>query len=200
MVEKLSNAQFTFKVIESDFVIVADLQSDHFGFRVKIQDDLILKLVLAEEDNLKIAKNDVLFYAALTRAKTSALDLRWCITVKICSKKLSDGRYDVIVTGSKENKRKLHLVDGVIIKRHGVNGDLPCYNHPVCDFQPLKPFHCKSDIGHGFTDEEGKVSAQCLNEECLQLYEKCGGCVSGVLKKITARGDFLKGDFSRISM
>ena len=57
------------KGLESDFVIVADLQSDHFGFPSEIQDDPILKLVLAEEDNFEDSEERRLFYVALTRAK-----------------------------------------------------------------------------------------------------------------------------------
>lgn len=189
------------KGLESDFVIVADLQSDHFGFPSEIQDDPILKLVLAEEDNFEDSEERRLFYVALTRAKKQVHLICDGVSPSRFAEELSDGRYDVIVTGSKENKRKCpSCSDGVIIKRHGRNGDFySCYNHPVCDFKPLECSHCKSDIVMRFTDEEGKVSAQCLNEECLQLYEKCGGCASGVLKKIKgSRGDFLGcHDFSR---
>jgi len=57
------------KGLEADYVILDGLTADKFGFPSEIEDDPLLGLVLARQDNYPHAEERRLFYVALTRAR-----------------------------------------------------------------------------------------------------------------------------------
>ena len=182
------------KGLESDFVVVADLQSDHFGFPSEIQDDPILRMVLAEEDEFEDSEERRLFYVALTRAKKQVHLVCDSVSPSRFAVELSENRFDVKVIGSPENIRKCpSCSDGIIISRKSMRGKFySCYNYPVCDFKPLECSYCKSDIVIRFQDTQDNEIAQCLNEKCKKNFETCEKCLSGILRTQKGfRGDFL---------
>lgn len=61
----------TSKGLESDYVIIAGVDSGNYGFPSEISDDPLLSLVLPKREEFLHAEERRLFYVALTRAKTS---------------------------------------------------------------------------------------------------------------------------------
>jgi ssDNA-binding Zn-finger/Zn-ribbon topoisomerase 1 len=181
------------KGLESDFVIVVDLQSGHYGFPSEIQDDPILRLVLAQEDNFQDSEERRLFYVALTRAKKQVHLICDSIQPSRFAEELSNGFFDVRIYGTKINKRKCpSCSDGILIKRNNAEGEFySCCNYPICDFKPLECSYCKSDIVLRFQDTEGNEIAECLNEKCKKRFDVCKKCQIGILeKRKNLRGDF----------
>jgi DNA helicase-4 len=57
------------KGLEADFVVIADVITDKYGFPKEIEDDPLMNLVLATEQKIANAEERRLFYVAATRAR-----------------------------------------------------------------------------------------------------------------------------------
>lgn len=181
------------KGLEADFVIVLDLMADHFGFPSEIQDDPLLGLVLANEDDFLDSEERRLMYVALTRTKHQVHLISDASCPSRFAQELASGNYNVFVTGDQNAGKKCPACsDGVLIKKSGELGDYySCYNFPVCKFKPLTCPECNEEIVLRQKDKHGDEIAICQSESCKNIQECCDRCDKGVFQVIQGkRGPF----------
>ena len=178
------------KGLEADFVIVADLKSDHHGFPSEILGDPILNLVLPNQDNFADSEERRLFYVALTRAKKQTHLICDSTCPSRFAQELAKEEYAVTTTGNVDAGKKCPAcTDGVIIKKRGADGEFySCQNYPVCKFKPFKCPVCNSDIVLREKTEQGYDVAICQSEDCREVQPQCPDCSDGILIKRT--GDY----------
>ena len=182
------------KGLESDFVIITDLNSDHFGFPSDVHDDPILNLILPSTDKFEDSEERRLFYVALTRAKHQTHLLCDATCPSRFAEELVEGDYKIVVSGEKDASRKCPVCSsGVILKKTGKYGTYyECCNKPICNYKPPVCNACGQDIVMRYRGKDGKEFAICQSKNCKTIHEVCNRCTFGVLREVhTNNGSFL---------
>lgn len=130
----------TSKGLESDYVIIAGVDSGNYGFPSEISDDPLLSLVLPKREEFLHAEERRLFYVALTRAKTSVYVLYDPNRPSTFVKELA--RYENVVCEDPALTPKPTTGEGcpschkgILQARKGSAGPfLGCSQYPSCDY------------------------------------------------------------------
>ncbi len=182
------------KGLEADYVIVADLNSEKSGFPSERGNDPVLNLVLSKRDRFEHSEERRLFYVAMTRAREQTHLIANSLEQSAFARELAAGDYDIVVTGAPGNKFPCpECKDGKIVEKKLPGQSLfGCSNYPLCEYMAPGCSSCDRSFVERKKDEDGRVFAQCLNDDCSQRYEACSRCPGGILiRRSGPRGDFL---------
>lgn len=119
------------KGLESENVIILNLEDNFLGFPNKINDDPILKYVLPRNEKYLYAEERRLFYVALTRTKNNVYLLVNKNNPSIFVSELLKDSFNYI-----EVKQDIcDKCGGILVKRKGKYGEFyGCSNYPKCKF------------------------------------------------------------------
>lgn len=168
------------KGLESDNVIILDLNRGTLGFPTEMTDDPILELVMTEEDNYPYAEERRLFYVGLTRSKnnvyliTSPHNQSAFIRELISNEKFNVDIHDEDGVGNIDCKK---CKTGWMSKRESAYGPFyGCSNYPYCYETIAVCEECQKGVY--ITNEFSNI---CSNTLCQHEPPTCETCWS-VLK------------------
>lgn len=126
------------KGLESDYVILISGEDSKNGFPNKMEDDILLNLVLGKNSKFDFAEERRLFYVALTRTKSIVYILSDKNKPSTFVKEIED-RCFVMNPELKQQKSDANLCpyckSGQLIIRQGANGRFyGCSNYPYCNY------------------------------------------------------------------
>jgi DNA helicase-4 len=119
------------KGMESDYVVVMDLQQDNRGFPSTIDDDPILSLVLPEEESYPYAEERRLFYVALTRARVACHLISPSNQPSLFAKELLGDQIGTHVGLDRYVNAECPICKSGRTIRNS-NGGSDCSNRPIC--------------------------------------------------------------------
>lgn len=117
------------KGLESDYVILLNVNSGKYGFPSEIVDDPILSLVLKIQDEIENAEERRLFYVALTRTKNTVFI--------ICNQNNPSKFVNELLSEYGDVNKCPMCKEGVLIKRINRNNKSEfwgCENYPLCNY------------------------------------------------------------------
>lgn len=184
---KISTAHSS-KGLEADFVIIVGLSSGRYGFPSTVEDDPILDLVLAEQEQFEFTEERRLFYVALTRAKQEAHVLASNINISPFAKELEGKEYDVKHHYPDNIKPQecpsCHL--GTLVVRSSATGKKfwGCSNYAKlgCDYTAPIEFCSKCHTGIMQLHMQDNVY-RCTNESCDHEDKICPECGGKLVKR-----------------
>lgn len=166
------------KGLESDNVIIINLQNKISGFPNQMFDDPVLDLIMPQIEEFEFAEERRLFYVALTRTKNKTYlivpqldastfcdELKNKFNIKYKSLEKSNTNKDVRCPKCKH---------GILVKRNGINGRdfLSCSNYPMCDFitnnieildNPIVCNKCGAYMVKRISSKSGDTFLGCIN-------------------------------------
>lgn len=165
------------KGLESENVIILNLENKTSGFPNQIEDDPILNLVLTRPEDYMFAEERRLFYVALTRTKNNCYlivpEMRASI---FYDEIIEDFKLRVECVDTKGNDKIVKcpkcLVGSLVHRKSDARGYsfVSCNNYPVCDFKSNSieildnPIICKSCGGFMIKRESyGETFLGCTN-------------------------------------
>ena len=135
------------KGLESDYVIVLDVNEELYGFPSQITDDPLINLVIKDNEEYSYAEERRLFYVALTRAKKE---------VYLVYKEFQQSRFISELSKENSNLKYINKIDEntvlcpicesqliIVSKRDNQNIKYYLCSHRVCDFIVTIP-KCKT--------------------------------------------------------
>ncbi len=183
------------KGLEGDHVIVLDLNSGRYGFPSEIEDDSVLRLLLANEEAFPNAEERRLFYVALTRARSRVYLFAPAPDPSSFVQELLEGDYAEWIGASKAWSAgcRCPRCRGMTIRRkEGPSGSFwGCINYPACHGTLPTCFECGAGILEPRSDERGMLLAYTCSE-CGQAAALCPDCAVGAMvPRDGPRGPFM---------
>lgn len=128
------------KGLESDYVILISGEDSKNGFPNKMEDDILLNLVLGKNSSFEFAEERRLFYVALTRTKSIVYILSDKNKPSVFVKEI-EHRCHVVNPELKQQKSDANLCPycksgQLIIRKSGLSGErfYGCSNFPYCSY------------------------------------------------------------------
>ena len=123
------------KGLQADYVVIINAEDALTGFPNKMEDDILLSLVLASQDPVAFAEERRLFYVALTRTQNSCYILA-------NNKKISKFVQEILEKCHVTNPIQQQIAEkcprcksGLLILRSGRSSKFyGCSNHPYCNY------------------------------------------------------------------
>ena len=175
------------KGLEADYSVIVGLSAGIYGFPSEIEDDPLLDLVLADQEQFQHAEERRLFYVAITRAKHAVYLIAAEPRCSAFVEELEKPGYAVEHFGAEPGSRAScpTCKTGRLSLRSGRNGMFAgCMNYPRCDYTAS----CCPDCGNGIItiiDQRGSCDA------CRAKFEACPRCSDGYLSIRTGKyGEF----------
>ncbi len=175
------------KGLEADYVIVLGMSAGMYGFPSEIEDDPLMELVLAHQEQFEHAEERRLFYVAITRAKHAVFLLAPEHGDSSFVREIEESKYATVALGSEpaELPRCASCKSGLMSVRSGQYGNFAgCSNYPRCAAASKVCPSC-SDGVVSIRGDVGVCSA------CAAEFETCPDCSVGFLQE--RRGQY--GDF-----
>jgi DNA helicase-4 len=179
------------KGLEADYVIVAGLTANRYGFPSEIENDPLLDLVLAKPDSYAHAEERRLFYVALTRARHQVHLLVDRTRPSTFALELLNENYDIETVGRGVDDKNVcpECRSGMIEEKRP--GFAACSNYPFCTFVAPKCSEC----GKGFmlpVRDDPENLYHCTDEHCHGTAPRCPKCGTGALVWKTSKyGDMV---------
>lgn len=128
------------KGLESDYVILISGEDSKNGFPNKMEDDILLNLVLGKNSNFEFAEERRLFYVALTRTKSIVYILSDKNKPSVFVKEIESRCY-VMNSKLKQKKSEANLCPycksgQLVIRTNGASSErfYGCSNYPYCKY------------------------------------------------------------------
>lgn len=177
------------KGLEADYVIGLGLESGKYGFPSAMEDDPIIDIVLAKQEDFEYAEERRLFYVLLTRAKEEVHLIASLHSRSAFSIELEDQQYPITHHYPNGIKPRFcpECSEGTIVTRKNSNGSFwGCSNYPACDY--TEPIHkCpECSIGNLTHDVQKKLYI-CDNEQCIYEQKGCRLCGALMVKRQNSR-------------
>lgn len=170
------------KGLEADYVVIVDVVTGKYGFPSEIEDDPVMNLVLAVEQQIPNAEERRLFYVAATRArrKTYILTDDHRRTQFVDELEMPDYRAWVLPSGAGTRVAECPLCGGGRLKlRVGIYGSFYGCSSTRCHGKAFRCPFCR-DAGLVKGDGEHK----CLF--CGKTAQSCPKCSIGFVRHIPA--------------
>jgi DNA helicase IV len=183
------------KGLEGDHVVVLGLDSGRYGFPSEIEDDPVLRLLLANEEAFPNAEERRLFYVALTRARSRVYLFAPAQDPSSFVQELLEADYAAWIGSSREwsaGYRCPRCRGRTIRRKEGPSGSFwGCTNYPACHGVLPVCFECGAGILEPRTGERGVLLAYTCSE-CQQEAAVCPGCgVGALVRRNGPRGPFM---------
>jgi DNA helicase-4 len=128
------------KGLEADYVVIINADDSRLGFPNKMEDDVLLNMVLSSKSNYEFAEERRLWYVALTRTKNYTYILANNENPSIFVKEISDKclvmNPDMELNHNGEIKCP-HCKSGRLVERRNESDGTKffgCSNYPYCDY------------------------------------------------------------------
>ena len=203
-----SDFNFSFNTIhsskgnEADYVILLNIENGRFGFPARIEDDPILNLVQATEDNFEDSEERRLFYVAMTRSRGAVFLVADKFNKSVFVNEIIDNyEKDIKQLNNKEVevsncpvcksgllKKRSRSKETDSSKKNTKNYFYGCSNYPRCNYTENLRYcpECNSEL---IKNKSGVV--KCSNNNCQFEPLPCNKC-NGFMVKINGKyGPFL---------
>ncbi|MGB5964152.1 MAG: UvrD-helicase domain-containing protein [Sulfurimonadaceae bacterium] len=176
------------KGLEADFVIIVGLSSGRYGFPSTVEDDPILDLVLAEQEQFEFTEERRLFYVAMTRGKQEVHILASNVNISPFAKELEGKEYNVNHhypdNIQPQECPSCHL--GTLVVRSSSNGKKfwGCSNYAKLDCGYTAPISFCSKCQTGIMQLKAHDNVyRCTNKTCNHEDKVCPECGGKLVKR-----------------
>jgi DNA helicase IV len=176
------------KGLEADYVVVLDVSSGRYGFPSRIQNDPVMDMVWAAEDDFEFAEERRLFYVALTRARKKVFLCAPTKSMSIFAKELLGAEYEGQVK-QEEEQGVIHAPcpscetnELIRVKTKKAGSPWVCSAYPYCD--GVASLCRKCSVGP-LVSRGGSMI--CAMSTCAESYITCPKCHDGILVSYETR-------------
>jgi DNA helicase-4 len=177
------------KGLEADYVIGIGVDSGKYGFPSAMEDDPIIDIVLAKQEEYDHAEERRLFYVLLTRAKEEVHLIASQSGRSVFSIELEETQYPVIhhyPNGVKPRFCPECNEGTLVIRENGKGKFFGCSNYPACSY--TEPIHACSKCFQGnLVLNQATGFYVCDNQECDYKQVACQKCNGLMLKRQNSR-------------
>ena len=172
------------KGLEADHVIVLGLGTGRYGFPSEMEDDSVLRLLLAKEEAFPNAEERRLFYVALTRSRSRVYLFAPATDPSAFVQELLEEDYARWIGSSKEwsaGYRCPRCRGRTIRRKEGPSDSFwGCSNYPACHGVLPVCFECGGEVLEPRMGERGVLLGYAC-PGCGQEAVACPGCGAGAL-------------------
>lgn len=183
------------KGLEADHVIVLGLENGRYGFPSEIEDDAVLRLLIANQETFPNAEERRLFYVALTRTRERVYLVAPARDTSAFVQEVMEGAYAAWTESdlARSERYRCPRCRGRTIRRiEGPAGSFwGCSNYPACHGRLPTCFECEVGVLEGRSGEGGVLLAYACGR-CWQEAEVCPECgVGALVPRNGPRGGFM---------
>lgn len=172
------------KGLEADYVIGIGIDSGKYGFPSAMEDDPIIDIVLAKQEEYDHAEERRLFYVLLTRAKEEVHLIASQYERSVFSIELEEAQYPVIHHYPNGVKPRFcpKCQEGTLVVRQNGNGKFfGCSNFPACSYtEPI--YTCPECFQSNLVFNPAIGFYVCDNGDCGYQQAACKKC-NGLMTK-----------------
>jgi len=168
--------------MERDWIIVVENKSDTYGFPSEVEDDPVLHMVTAEEQNYAHAEERRLFYVVVTRAKRGVVLLTPAGESSDFIREIEAPGYQkfVDVYGTRASQLNCPVCKGPTIRKTAKKDGgffFACARFPRCNGTLKQCTNCDAAIDPTKADATGVIKCGCSTRHRI-----CSQCKQGTME------------------